>query len=98
MTYLQLFYRFLKQNHIYHLFLYNVKNRVYVRWCYDIKTISTYRPYCFVDDAFRWSDTNEGYDFWYNINAKWRDILKNTLGLNTMALHYLKGNDIIMGV
>lgn len=95
MTYTQLFIIFLKQNNIYHLFVYNMKNRVNIRWCYDIKTMSIYSPYCFVDDAFKWVNTNEGYNFWHNINTKWRNILKNTLGLNTMALYYLKGNDII---
>ena len=66
-----------------------------MRWCYDIETISIHKPYYFVDDAFRWADTNEGYNFWYNINSKWRDILRNTLGHNNMTLYNVKGDDII---
>jgi hypothetical protein len=95
MTYTQLFIRFLKHHNIYHLFIYNIKNRHYVRWCYDIKSLSTYKPYCFVDDAFIWKNTNEGFCFWSDINTKWRDILRNKLGHNTMALYNLNGNDII---
>ena len=95
MTYTQLFLRFLKHHNIYYLFLYNIKNRHYVAWCYDIKSLSTYKPYCFVDDAFKWSDTKEGFDFWSNINIKWRNILKNKLGHNIITLLNSKGNDNI---
>lgn len=95
MTYTQLFIRFLKHHNIYHLFIYNIKNRGNIGWCYDIKSISIYKPYYFVDDAFKWSDTKEGFDFWSDINIKWRDILINKLGHDTMALYNLNGNNII---
>ena len=95
MTYTQLFIRFLKPHNIYHLFIYNIKNRGNIGWCYDIKSISIYKPYYFVDDAFKWSDTKEGFDFWSDINIKWRDILRNKLGHNTMTLYNLNGNNII---
>lgn len=94
MTYLQLFYRFLKQNHIYHLFLYNVKNRKHVECDYDIKLMKTYKAYTFIYSAFKWDDTREGFDFWDNINIKWRDILRNKLSLYTSSK--IRGNDKII--
>ena len=72
MTYTQLFIRFLKENNAYHLFLYNICNRKYdPSWQYNIEDIKTYKAYYLINHAFAWGETNEGYDFWYNINAKW---------------------------
>ena len=98
MTYTQLFIRFLKENNAYHLFLYNICNRKEnskLYNLYDFKSINNVLALNFLANPFIWHNTKQGYDFWYNINAKWRDILRNTLGNNTMTLYNLKGNDII---
>ena len=76
MTILQLFYRFLKINNIYNLFFYNIQNRKYESsWQYNIEDIKTYKAYYLISNAFSWGETKERYDFWYDINAKWREII-----------------------
>lgn len=41
-------------------------------------TFKDYMSYNFsqtlIDDAFRWGDTIEGFDFWNEIDTKWRHI------------------------
>jgi hypothetical protein len=82
----QLLFRYLKQNNLFT----NVKliNKIKLNKT-NINFIN------FFDLSLHWKNTNEGFDFWSDINIKWRDILRNKLGHNTMALYNLNGNDII---
>ena len=52
MTILQLFYRFLKINNIYNLFLYNIQNREHIAAC---------KSFFLISDAFTWGYTKEGH-------------------------------------
>ena len=77
MTLLQLFYRFLKINNIYHLYKVNMNNRIIQDgdiW-YDINDINNVRAFSLLSYAFSWRDTNEWCDFWNNINIKWETII-----------------------
>ena len=66
MTLLQLFYRFLKINNIYNLFLYNIQN---------IEHIAACKSFFLISDAFTWGDTKEGHSFWFNFNKRWEQII-----------------------
>lgn len=73
MTHLQLFYRFLKQENVFHLFVKNISNKETRLYC--VNNIKEYfndtskRDLIFY--AFQWSATNEGHDFWSQINQRW---------------------------
>ena len=76
MTYLQLFYRYLKINNIYNLFFYNISHRVYESsWQYNIEDITTFKAYDLINNAFTWRDTKEGHNFWSKFNTRWREII-----------------------
>ena len=73
MTLLQLFYRFLKQNNIYHIYFKNLKNRKIKNGMFnDMNNTLAYR---LISDAFDWNHTKEDYMFWENINYKWINTL-----------------------
>ena len=92
MTYLQLFLRFLKQNHAYHLFLYNMCNeKENPRLCtlYDFKSINNTLVINFIVNPFIWSNTNEGYFFWSNLYDKWDNLIRPYVGYSK------RGYDIV---
>ena len=67
------FVKFLKYNDAY---------GKYRRYCYRNSTLfgdDAFRPINCDDDlillAFFWADTNEGTDFWVNLDKKWRGTL-----------------------
>lgn len=80
---LRLFIRFLKKHKAYNNFLSNcfsnngysmrsnLGNRKTVNDFIDYES----KNYClFIDKAFTWGETNEGYRFWYNIYHEWEKI------------------------
>ena len=77
MTILQLFYKFLKDNNIYYLYKKNINIRLIQDgeiW-YDINNINNVRAFVLLSDAFSWTYTNEGYDFWSKQSTKWETII-----------------------
>lgn len=44
--------------------------------------INRYRGEELINYAFNWSRTNEGHDFWSDINRKWRETFKNVVKKN----------------
>ena len=76
MTLLQLFYRFLKINNIYNLFLYNIQNREHkLSWQYNIENITACKSFFLISEAFTWKGTKEGHSFWFNFNKRWEQII-----------------------
>ena len=74
MTYLQLFYRFLKQENVFHLFVKNISNKETRLYCVNnnIKEyINDTNKIDLIYYAFQWRATNEGHDFWSQINQRW---------------------------
>ena len=73
MTHLQLFYRFLKQENVFHLFVKNISNKETRLYCVnDIKEyINDTNKRDLIYYAFKWRATNEGHDFWSQINQRW---------------------------
>jgi hypothetical protein len=77
---LKRFYSFLKENNIYDVFLYNcylfgdnkdiIENMVY----FITIGIKQYNGIYLIGDAFDWSETSEGLQFWNEINKKWRKV------------------------
>jgi hypothetical protein len=77
---LKRFYSFLKENNIYDVFLYNcylfsnnkdvIENMVY----FITVGIKQYNGIYLIGDAFDWSETSEGIQFWNEINKKWRKV------------------------
>lgn len=71
----QLLTNFLMENNCYDIFVKNVENhniynRTFDGMCeYIITTIIVY--------AFIWHKTEQGFQFWYEINKKWNLFLKN---------------------
>ncbi len=77
MTLLQLFYRFLKINNIYHLYKKNMNIRVIQdgdTW-YNINDINNVRAISLLSNAFDWEETNEKFNFWSKQSVKWERIL-----------------------
>lgn len=74
MTPLQLFYRFLKQENVFHLFVKNISNNKTRLYCVN-DNIKKYFNDTYKRDliyyAFNWKATNEGHDFWSQINQRW---------------------------
>lgn len=80
---LQIFIRFLKKHKAYNKFLsncfsnngYRVRNNLN-----NQETVNDFIKYelenrcLFINKAFVWDDTNEGYRFWYNISNEWEKI------------------------
>ena len=78
MTILQLFYRFLKQNNIFHLYKKNMNNRIKQDnegW-YDVNNINNIRAISLISHAFDWEKTNENFNFWFIQSNKWEKIIR----------------------
>ena len=70
---LKIFIRFLKKHKVYHKFLSNCKSNNQLIVNEFIKYELKYRCQ-FINNAFIWSETKEGYKFWYNIYKEWEKI------------------------
>jgi hypothetical protein len=70
----KLFYKFLKEEGIWNLYWHNVSFGQKNNWIYTKIT----RPESFLNLSFSWRDSNifnlsnDEYNFWENIDAKWR--------------------------
>lgn len=80
---LKIFIRFLKKHKVYNEFLSNCfsNNGYYVRMNSRNKmTVNDFIEYelnnrcLFINKAFVWDETNEGYGFWYTIYNEWEKI------------------------
>lgn len=79
----RLFHSWLCQKSILKQFKYNLRN---VRSPYaallegrptSIRNNIYTEPRWFICDAFVWGETNEGYNFWSNIDTSWVNFLEN---------------------
>ena len=68
--------RFLKEHKALESFMYNFFKR-------DCRKNICFREYakktdelCYVDFAFYWDETNEGWDYWHRLNTLWNDFMK----------------------
>ena len=79
--YLKKFYSFLKKNDATSNFLFNFmtyhedvtildKNEIVN---FLLSQIKKNRECYFIGDAFTWRDTSEGFDYWCNLDYKWRE-------------------------
>lgn len=80
---LRIFIRFLKKHKVYHKFLSNCfSNNGYGvrRNTNNQVTVNDFIKYelnntcLFINKAFVWGETNEGYEFWYTIYNEWEKI------------------------
>ena len=80
---LKIFIRFLKKNKIYHIFLsncfsnngYNVRNNLKKQLTVNDFIKDELKNHClFINRAFVWDETREGYEFWYNMFNEWEKL------------------------
>ena len=78
------FIKFLKVNNVFNAFSKNIINGEKFRGAFgeDIepsdyidKKLKT-EPIMIFMDGFAWSETQEGFDFWDNVNLLWMDLIK----------------------
>lgn len=79
----EMFIRFLKEegSDVYRSFIYNFNDQKWFRQCGENKCLKTFEQYfgktkirSYLNDAFFWSNTNEGYWFWKKLDDKWTKI------------------------
>lgn len=90
MTYTQLFLRFLKQNNVYHLFLYNICNKKEsskLYNLYDFKSINNVLVLNFLTTPFIWNNTKQGHLFWAKLYDKWDNAIRPHVE------YYTRGHD-----
>lgn len=63
----QQFIKFLKDNNAYEQYLFNF-NKIYPKNQY----LSKLTPENFIDRAFTWCYTNEGWQYWFNLSDEWQ--------------------------
>lgn len=79
--YLKKFYSFLKKNDATSNFLFNIityhkydtilnENEIVN---FLVSEIKEKRECYFIDNAFTWTDTSEGFDYWSDLDYKWRE-------------------------
>jgi len=62
-----LFFEFLQERNLFDVFIKNVK-RADVLYNHPIESDI---PHCFVSSYFTWSETEQGFDFWNDIEDAW---------------------------
>jgi len=69
------FFKFMKKNNILPDYLKNLENGIF-----EEKDFSKFQEKYFITDyidtAFVWAETAQGYDFWYKINRKWNNSIR----------------------
>ena len=76
----KIFITFLKEHHAFEKYIYNFKyvgkryNRV--DKCFN-KLIKSQSAESYIDNAFTWDDTNEGWEYWYNLHTLWVEYYNN---------------------
>lgn len=63
---LEKFFSFLKENKVYYRFL----KIVNFDTKYIIEALNEF-PLCIISNAFTWESTEEGHDFWHDLDNKW---------------------------
>ena len=66
--------RYVKYNNAYNSYLLDIVHRNYY---IEEESIHHY----FLDNAMEWRKTEEGFDFWQNVNRKWKEYFSNNLRL-----------------
>ena len=68
-------FAFLKENNVYDRWLHNIMEQhpsTNIKWWHNyVETLYTKGCLMSIDYAFNWSETEEGYDFWDNIDTEW---------------------------
>ena len=72
----QLFVHFLKENYAYEKFILNIYNKHKSQYSgnsriFTLGKLIEYNFSCYIDYAFTWDETNEGWDYWNDLNKKW---------------------------
>ena len=74
---------FLKENNVYEQFIDNFKQSFKY---YNYETlemlIETYNPTNYINYAFDWDKTKEGWEYWNIVNIKWISYLSNNFNIN----------------
>ena len=94
----RLFLRYLKYTNLYVRFRNNIRTVSYMS---DFKK-GIIRHASFIDHAFIWSDTTEGFNFWCDIDTSWNEILNEikehqSLKLKDILRIFRKKNNRILG-
>ncbi len=91
---IKVFFRWLKNNNIYHSYLNNMRDIEYVnniesyKEYFDINSfnlvgrdgrIKKHVAGSIIDYSFHWCNTDEGDDFWRDKNNKWSDFFNSSL-------------------
>ena len=66
--------KYVKYNNAYNSYMLDIAHRNY--YIEDKNTHSL-----FLDYAMTWAETEEGFDFWQNVNRKWKEYFSNNLRL-----------------
>ena len=66
--------RYVKYNSSYNSYLLDIAHRNY---CLEEEIIHHF----FLDNAMAWAETEKGFEFWQNVNRKWRTYFFNNLEL-----------------
>ena len=66
--------RYVKYNNAYNSYLLDIVHRNYY---IEEESIHHY----FLDNAMEWRKTEKGFDFWQNVNRKWKEYFSNNLRL-----------------
>lgn len=75
MNYTALFFRYLKENGIYKQFIANELESI-VRGFFHIPQ---WQFPSIINDSLSWCDTNEGFDFWYDEDIRFKDFANKIL-------------------
>lgn len=83
MTYIQLFYRFLKINNAYYDFIYYLKDNHIMTSSRCMQNLDDAKYYMgnqnvknYIVYAFIWGNTKQGHVFWENLHNKWENIIE----------------------
>ena len=75
----KIFITFLKENHAFEQYMYNFKfvgkRYNHVNKCFN-KLINLQSAESYIDNAFTWDDTKEGFEFWYRLHLLWVEYYK----------------------
>ena len=74
--------RFLIDNDCYHSYMFNIINRHKCEGEDLFNFIISQNIYSYINGVFIWNLTKEGYDYWYEINNKWEQLI-NKLYIKT---------------
>ena len=66
--------RYVKYNNAYNSYMLDIAHRNYY---IEDKNIH----HLFLDYAMTWAETEKGFDFWQNVNIKWKEYFSNNLRL-----------------